>query len=234
MFGDKYSKATVTIRNSTVNEREYEKLLGITFDKKLSFRRHVEDLCKKGNQKLHALTRLSTYIDPIKLEILMNSFVKSQFNYCPLVWMFHERVSYSKLNLIQERALRLVCKGNETECKNLMKSTLTTHQHNLQLLMIEIYKTKHSLNPIFVRNVFAEKNNQHNLRSENHLRLPVAKTTYGLENIEYSVCLLWYTSPPEIKDSSSLSDFKRKIKKGDGNSCVCRLCEIFVRNLRFL
>ena len=77
--------------------------------------------------------------------------------------------------------------------------------------------------------------NQHNLRHENHLRLPVAKTTtYGLETIEYRGYLLWSTLPPEIKDSKSLSEFKRKIKKWDGNSCVCRLCKIFVRNLGFL
>ena len=100
--------------------------------------------------------------------------------------MFHDRVLNSKLNLIQERAFRLVCKGSETECENLMKRTLTTHQRNLQLLMIEIYKTKHSLNPTFMRDVFAERSNQHNLRNENYLRLPVAKkTTYGLETIEY-------------------------------------------------
>ena len=44
IFGDKCSKATATIRNSTINEGEYEKLLGITFDKKLRFKKHVEDL----------------------------------------------------------------------------------------------------------------------------------------------------------------------------------------------
>ena len=153
-FGNKCSKATVTIISSAIKKSEYEKLLGITFDKKLSFRKHIEDLCKKANQKLHALARLSTYIDPLKLEILINSFIKSQFNYCPLVWMFLDRVLNSKLNLIQERALRMVCKGSETECENLMKRTLTTHQHNLQLLMIEIYKTKHSLNPTFMRDIF--------------------------------------------------------------------------------
>ena len=43
---------------------------------------------------------------------------------------------------IQERALRLVCKGSDTEFEKLMKNTLTTHQHDLKLLMIEIYKTK--------------------------------------------------------------------------------------------
>ena len=108
--------------------------------------------------------------------------------------MFHDKVLNSKLSLIQERALRLVCKGSETECENLMKRTLTTHQHNLQLLMIEISKTKHSLNPTIMREVFAERNNQHNLRNQNHLRLPVAKTTTcGLETIEYRGCLLWST-----------------------------------------
>ena len=165
IFGNKCSKATVTIRSSTIKESEYKKLLGITFDKKLSFRKHIGDLCKKVNQTLHALARLSTYIDPLKLEILINSIIISQFNYCPLVWMFHDRVLNSKLNLIQEMALGLVCKGSETERQNLMKRTLTTRQHTLQLLMIEIYKTKHSLNPTFMREVFNERNNQHNIRN---------------------------------------------------------------------
>ena len=74
--------------------------------------------------------------------------------------------------------------------------------------MIEIYKTKDSLNPTFMRDVFAERNNQQNLSNENHLRLPVAKTPkYGLNNIEYRGCLLWSTLLPEIKDSRSLFEF---------------------------
>ena len=165
----------------------------------------------------------------------MNSFIKSQFNYCPLVWMFHDRVLNSKLNFIQKRALRLVCKGSERGYEKLMNKALSTHQHNLQLLMIEIYKTKHSLNPTFMKDVFTQRINQHNLRNENHLQLPVAKTTtYGLENIEYRGCLLWSTLPKEIKDSNTLSGFKRKIKQWNGNSCTCRLCKTFVKNLGFL
>ena len=88
IFGDESTETTISIGNSRINESDYEKLLGVTFDKKLSFKKHVEDLSKKANQKLHALARLSNYIDPIKSEILMNSFIRSQFNYCPLVWNF--------------------------------------------------------------------------------------------------------------------------------------------------
>ena len=119
IFVDKSTEATVTIGNSKINESDYEKLLGVSFDKKLSFKKHVEDLCKKANQKLHALARLSNCIDPVKSEILMNSFIRSQFNYCPLVWMFHDRATNSKLNRIHERALRLVCKDSESELAEL-------------------------------------------------------------------------------------------------------------------
>ena len=50
IFGNKCSKSMVTMRSSTIKESEYEKLLGKTFDKKLSFRKHIADLCKKANQ----------------------------------------------------------------------------------------------------------------------------------------------------------------------------------------
>ena len=34
---------------------------------------------------------------------------------------------------------------------------MTIHRCNLQLLMIEIFKTKNSLNPTFMKDIFAEK-----------------------------------------------------------------------------
>ena len=90
IFGNKCKDSVVTIGNSIIKESDHEKLLGVTFDKKLSFTQQVEDLCKKANQKLHALARLSNYTDPVKLKLLMDAFINSQFNYCPLVWMFQD------------------------------------------------------------------------------------------------------------------------------------------------
>lgn len=101
-------------------------MLSTTFDKKLSFKKHIEDLCKKANQKFHALARISNFMDPTKVEILMNSFIKSQFNHCPLVWMFHDRGSNSKTNRIQERALQLICRESGRELDQ-MKENLTNH-----------------------------------------------------------------------------------------------------------
>ena len=85
VFGDKIAKTTIKIGNSEIKQNDFEKLLRITFDKKLNFKTHIEGLWRKANQNIHALARLSNYIDPVKSEILMNSFISAQFNYCPLV-----------------------------------------------------------------------------------------------------------------------------------------------------
>ena len=96
-----------------------------------------------------------------------------------------------------------------------MKRTLATHKYKLQLLMIEIYKTKQSLNQTFKRDVSPERNNQYNLGNENHLRLPVPKTTsYGLEILNTECVFCGPHSHQKFKDSRSLSEFKRKIKQG--------------------
>ena len=84
----------------------------ITVDKKLSFKKHFEDLSEKGNQKLHALALVSNLMNSTKVGTLTNVFIKSQFNYCPLAWMFHGRGSNSEINRIQERDLQLVCRGS--------------------------------------------------------------------------------------------------------------------------
>ena len=142
VFADKNTKTTIKIGNSEIKESDCETLLGITFDKKLTFKKHIKDLCRKANQKIHALARLSNYIDPVKSEILLKSFISSQFNYCPLVWMFNERASNAKLNRTFEKALRLVCKGSESKLDKMKGKYRTIHRHNLQLLMVEIFKTK--------------------------------------------------------------------------------------------
>ena len=68
---------------------------------------------------------------------------KSQFNYCPLVWIYYSRQSNNSINRVHERDLRLTCR-NETnkEFQQILreKNEPTIHQKNLQVLMNEVYK----------------------------------------------------------------------------------------------
>ena len=49
---------SVNINGFQITNSTEETFLGIRFDSKLSFENHISILCKKANQKLHALTRI--------------------------------------------------------------------------------------------------------------------------------------------------------------------------------
>ena len=112
---------------------------------------------------------------------------------------------------------------------------MTIHQHILQLLMIEVLKTKNNLYPTFMKNIFTERDLQYNLRSKTHLQLPNVKTARRrIENIQYIGHYLWTSLPGEIKDSGTLPDFKQKTKSWKGSTCICRLAKIFINGVGFL
>ena len=103
---------TAKIEDFSIKNSTEEKLLWAKFDSNLSFEGHITSLCKKASQKLHALARISHYMDLNKRRNLMKAFITSQFSYCPLIWMFHSRNLNNKINRIHERALRLVYQNN--------------------------------------------------------------------------------------------------------------------------
>ena len=59
-------------------------------------------------RKHKALARIANYIKLPKRCILMNAFLKSQFNYCPAIWIFHSRALQNKINRLHEICLRII------------------------------------------------------------------------------------------------------------------------------
>ena len=92
--------------------------------------------------------------------------------------MFHDRKSYNKMNKIHERALRIIHKDitSNFECLLIKSNSMSVHQRNLQLLLIEIYKSINNLNPSFMAEVFVINVGPYNLRSSTNLVLPKART----------------------------------------------------------
>ena len=120
---------TVRIGNVDVVNSSEEKLLGVQIDSRLSFNNHVSKPCRKVSNKLYALARISPYMDQNELRALMRAFITSQFQYCPLIWMFHSRQLNQKINKIQERALRI------TRILNLL--LVSYYKRTVQLLFIQ-------------------------------------------------------------------------------------------------
>ena len=216
LFGSKSSSTSVNIGTSCIEQSDKEKLLGITLDKNLDFKCHVGNICKKAGQKLHALERVAKFMDQEKLQTVMNAFILSQFSYCPVIWMFHDRNVNNKINKIHERASRIAFKDMSSNFEELLikAASVTIHQRNLQLLTTESCKTKHDLNPKFMGEIFVEKNISYSLRCNHPLSVPMPRTNaYSIQTIRYIGHKLRQSLPLEIKESHTLTEFKTKIKK---------------------
>ena len=78
----------IEVSNITIMSEEKFKLLGIYIDNRLNFDHHISQLCKKAGKKLHALIRVFKYMNISQRKLIANTFMMSQFSYCPLIWMF--------------------------------------------------------------------------------------------------------------------------------------------------
>jgi len=167
----------------------------------------------------------------------MNAFIKSQFNYCPLLWMNHNRQINHKINKLHERALRVVYKDYELTFQQLLDkdNAITIHDQNLKKLAIQMYRVKHNLCPLPVQELFKNYENPYNLRNGRCWEIPNVRTVnYGRETIRYRGPKTWDLLPAEIKDTSSLQEFKSIIKKWKPQGCACRLCNDYVFNLGYI
>ena len=152
--------------NLTLKKSNKEKILGVTIDRKLTFHQHIKKVCCKAGPKLSALLRLSPYPDTNKSKTIYTTMVKSQLNYCPLVWIFCPRRSSNVINEVQERVLRITYNDQLTNLKYLLSNhnEITLHQRNLQVLMTEMYKIKNPITPQKMSSLFEIRENTHNAR----------------------------------------------------------------------
>ena len=75
-----------------------------------------------------------------KRRILLKTFIISQFNYCPLVWMCHSTGLNNRINNLHKRALMIVYQDKISDFETLLKNdeSVTIHVGNLHYLVSEI------------------------------------------------------------------------------------------------
>ena len=87
------------------------KLLGLTIDKKLDFRIHINNICRVASAKLKGLGGIRIRLNLSQTKNLCNSFILSSstivaFSVCSV--MFCSRMLQNKINQIPKRALQIV------------------------------------------------------------------------------------------------------------------------------
>ena len=152
-------KLCIEIDKMIVKTVDKVKLLGVIIDSKLKFDEHVESLCLTTNRNISALSRVAKISDKPECKLLYNSFFISNFRYSPLIWMLCGKTANNKVNRVHKRALRVVLRAYDASFAELLAENeeKTIHVRNLQMLMIEIYKSLNHQNLSFLWELFARK-----------------------------------------------------------------------------
>ena len=96
-------------------------ILVITIDDKLNFNLHIYKNCLKSVNQLNALVWLKRFLGNEEKKVLINSFLLSNFNYCPLVWKLTNMKSVHKIDNIYKRTLRFMLNDYESSYEDLLK-----------------------------------------------------------------------------------------------------------------
>ena len=229
-------KCNASIGNHLIENSKQQKLLGVLLDNNLKFEKHVNNLCTKASQKLTALCRVSSFMSTGQKRIIMKAFINSQFGYCPLVWMNHNRKIHNRINRIHERALRVVYNDDNATFEQLLKkeNAVKIHDRNLQVLATEMFKVKLSIAPVIINDVFRIRKNDYNTRKADGFQPHCVKTVhYGAETVSFLGPKLWLILLNEYKSIININEFKSKIKSSRQN-CPCRLCKTYINHVGFI
>ena len=215
-------KLCIDINGIVVQMADSVKLLGMTIDSMLNFNQHVQLICKKTSNKVRTFSRIAPNFEYEKDIMLYSSFLLSNFNYCPLIWVLSGKSSNNEINRINKRALRVLLDDYGSIFEELLqkRGEHTIHIKNLQTILLEVYKSLTSKNPSFLWDLFERRPTNYNLRKMNLVQLPSTKTMrYGLNSLRFRGSMLWNTLPDMIKSAKNDRQIKNRIKDWTGSTC---------------
>lgn len=199
----------------TVNE---VKDLGVTLDSNLTFKSHIKNVCRSASHSIHYIGKIRKFLSPKDIEKLIHAFISSKLDYCNGLFYGLPSCELQKLQRLQNTAARLVTGVKKSE--HITPILINLHwlpveQRIIFKLLLVTYKALHGLAPDYIMELLHHYTPARTLRSSNSNSITVPKSrtkTYGDNSFSSAAPRLWNALPNSIKLSSSVNDFKAKLK----------------------
>ena len=193
------------------------KTLGVKIDQHLSWKGNTDEIRKKVSAGISAIRRIKPFVDQETLILIYNAIVRPYFDYCCEVWDVFSEAQSKRLQKLQNRAARIILNVN-----NDVEHTIALRTLGWEPLQTErkkakakiMYKLLNKMGPKSLTNLFSyksEKTNYHLRDISSGLCLPKPRTNNMKNSFMYDGAQLWNSIPKEIRESKSLSSFRKKI-----------------------
>lgn len=159
------------------------------------------------------------YVNQDTLRIVAESLILCHLSYCTEVWSSASKKDLTKIQVVQNKAARLVLGCSIKTSRDQMYSTLswlTLNQRIIVTLSTMIYNTLTMKMPISLFNqiVYCNSVHSHNTRKANngHIMTPYPKTNFMKKTFLYRAIVIWNNIPIEVHQLCNKLSFKSSLR----------------------
>ena len=136
------------------------------------------------------MSRLKSFLNQVQRNIIANSFIYSNFNYCPLIWHFCSQRLTNKIENIQKRTLQFVLNDYISDKETLLnkqtnarkKFYYSDYRMSLWVLALAFFCSVNKLNHIYMQSLVGK--NWNSKRYKDNLKVPIQNSvTFGDKSV---------------------------------------------------
>ena len=207
------------MNNTLIQETSTHKHLGLTFSNTCNWTDHVNNICKKACIRLNLLRALKFKVSRKSLEKMYYAFVCPLLEYSDIVWDNCSSESKRNLDAIYVEAARIVTGGTKLCSIDKLYSELgwdSLQSRRNKHKLITQYKILHGFTLNYLLDLMpptVQETSRYSLRNSDHFQNYRANTNLFLDSVFPSTIRAWNNLPIEIKEASSLKNFKSLLNR---------------------
>ena len=227
-------RITIKIHKKAVSEKDQIKYLGVILDSTLTWKAHIDKICKTISRTIGVLYKIRPYVNLKILKTLYYSLVYPHLMYAIEIWGSAVNTHLNNILLLQKRIVRMIYYLDKRQpdysfpsADPLFKELGFLKVHDLFKLKIAkfIYNCLNKLVPTNFHSWFklTSQTHNHNTRSKfididnlitsNNLFIPTSRTThYGLKSLKVHGPKIWNSIPPLIRAKTSPKCFIKELQ----------------------
>lgn len=207
----------IVLDNTVIQKVSSTKFLGIIVDDKLSWKLHVDNVCKIISRNIGILNKVKLFFPSRILLNLYSTLVLPYLNYGILAWGTCGNTQLNRILLLQKKAMRIICHTNFRAHTNELfhaNNVLKIHDlfsYNLGIFMYTLEKNEL---PQVLSNMFNKNTEFHSYptRIAKCYHLPKPRTQFSSRIFTFTGPKYWNALPGTLQEKPSLSGLKNALK----------------------
>ena len=213
----KVNKFGIIIDKAEIELVDKIKYLGVIMDHELKFKDHCDYICKKISKKIGVMGRLNKVLTTYAMKVVYNTIVLPHYNYCAtLLYLFND-TDIHRLQVLQNKGMRIVLKCNKyTRVADMLRllQWLNVKQFAEFCTLLFIHKIKLKMMPSYYGNMLQQCDSIHkyNTRDKENYYVQTRCKDIAYNSIFVKGVIKYNMLENKVKNVTSIEVFKKYLK----------------------